>query len=496
MNLDEALVEFCRTRSSELADAIDQLGREALEDFAAPTPKKNLEFHQAWKQLAADPARRSWCLETLLDKLPKLSDGAALSYREKVDAVIERLEVLKKIAPDPRIGRAMLAYWTLRSPNMDTIRLVEALILHADDRTSSSPQIDEMRQDRAFASVLKKAKFPEPVVLDATVKASAARVTPVKRDTSALFSAVYESPDADEPREILADALQEAGDPRGEFIALQLREHRGDPSEALRDRAQELVTQHGKTWLGPLRPITYRAEMRRGFLQRLELAGSWSSKHWAALAQEPMLATVEELSAAQANAKVYAAFLAGRIAKTIRTVEVFDKSGWAVVTSTPMPRLVHIINGHWGRRADANERFETLIAPWLVDRAQITQLTLTDTQSVTSIPKPVAARLTDLTVYCSQTAGAKLWEAWPKLRTLTITPSEAKIRFARDGEKAVVILERFWGGAGPKLSLPKSIKRLELTNNVRVARLMEQTYKRRYDVAVVKMPSGTITGVK
>ena len=334
--------------------------------------------------------------------------------------------------------------------------------------------------------------------LDPQTKASAARVKPVKRDTSALFAAVYASPDADEPREILADALQEAGDPRGEFIALQLREHRGDPSTELRDRAQELCSQHGKTWLGPLRPITYRAEMRRGFLQRLELAGSWSSKSWPALAQEPMLATVEELAVGQASMKIYAAFLGGAIAKTVRTVWVFDKSIWSVVTATEMPRLQHLVHGSWSRGKPPSDNFKTLIAPWLLAHPQITRLTLTDTKSADAIPKPVAARPTNLTVWCSQTAGAKLWAAWPRLHSLTITPSEATITFTRHGkqEHALVKLDRFVGGDGLKLTLPTTIKRLELTNNERMAKAMEKTYQRRYDVAIVKLPSGTITGVK
>ncbi|MEO8845868.1 MAG: TIGR02996 domain-containing protein [Kofleriaceae bacterium] len=497
MNLAEALTEFSKTRSSELGDAIETLGREAIEGFTAPTLKKNLAFHEAWKQLAADPTKRSWCLDTIIDKLPKLEGERWCG--DKMDAVTDRIETLHKMEPDPRISRAMLALYELRSPVVDDLAAVECMIRHADDLTGSSPLIAQMMQDTEYLEpILKNVTFLKAVVLDSKIKAKAASVKPIKRDTSALFAAIYASPDADEPREILADALQEAGDPRGEFIALQLREHRGDPSEELRDRAQELVAQHGKTWLGPLRPITYRAEMRRGFLQRLELAGSWSSKNWAGLAKEPMLSTVEELSTGQATARIYSAFLAGPIAKTIRTVEVYDTSIWAVVTATPMPRLRHLVNGYWGRSTNANERFKTLIAPWLADHPQITQLTVTDTKSADSIPKPIAARLTDLTVWCSQTAGAKMWAKWPKLHTLTITPSEAKIRFVRDGktEVARVILERIWGGAGPKLTLPKSIQRIELTNNVRVAKLMEQTYQRRYEVAVVKMPSGTITGVK
>ncbi|MBA2541405.1 MAG: TIGR02996 domain-containing protein [Deltaproteobacteria bacterium] len=42
------------------------------------------------------------------------------------------------------------------------------------------------------------------------------------KNAAELFAAVYASPDDDGPRSVLADLLQEQGDPRGEFIALQL----------------------------------------------------------------------------------------------------------------------------------------------------------------------------------------------------------------------------------------------------------------------------------
>ena len=44
----------------------------------------------------------------------------------------------------------------------------------------------------------------------------------------ALLAAIYADPDDDAPRHVLADALIDRGDPRGEFISMQLARGRKD----------------------------------------------------------------------------------------------------------------------------------------------------------------------------------------------------------------------------------------------------------------------------
>jgi uncharacterized protein (TIGR02996 family) len=77
-----------------------------------------------------------------------------------------------------------------------------------------------------------------------------------------LFLRVYEAPGDDAPRLVLADALQLAGDPRGEFIALQL-----NSSARARKRAQKLLERHRAAFLGPLREVVVVGtdEWERGF---------------------------------------------------------------------------------------------------------------------------------------------------------------------------------------------------------------------------------------
>jgi len=494
LELDEALASFATQRSAALGNAIDTLGREALGGFTAPVFKKNLEFHRAWLLLALEPAKRSWCLDTLIDKLPKLLDGKEHSSGDKCEALVERLEVLAKLEPDPRVARGVLAMLELRAPVAGFTIVSEAaskaIVRHADDGTAASPALDELGDE------LDRTKLPKPVALDATVRARASAVErPAKRDTAALFAAVYASPDADEPREVLADALQEAGDPRGEFIALQLREARGDTSDELRERAQALAKEHGKAWLGPLRPITYRAEMRRGFVQRLELAGSWSTNKWEELATEPMLATVEELVPGQATGAVYAKFLAGPIARTVCAIAVFDDAVWKVVTTTAMPRLREL-DATWWKRKDYKERFATQVLPWLETHPQITRLACR-LDRLPTMSKALVARLTDLSVDCGIPTGAKQWAKLRTLHTLKMGLLYDPIVLVRDGkrEHARLLSTRF-GTPVPKLRLlPKTIKRIEVVNNATQAKELAKSFPK-LEIVAVRPPSGTITGVK
>lgn len=64
-----------------------------------------------------------------------------------------------------------------------------------------------------------------------------------------LLALVYADPDDVAARHVLADALLERGDPRGEHIALTLAD---DPSGAARERADALLREHHRSWLGPL----------------------------------------------------------------------------------------------------------------------------------------------------------------------------------------------------------------------------------------------------
>jgi len=84
-------------------------------------------------------------------------------------------------------------------------------------------------------------------------------------DIAELYARVAAAPAELGPRLVLADALQLAGDPRGELIALQLAIAEGTADAKARVRADALVKRHLAEWTAAL-PGVVHAELDRGFL--------------------------------------------------------------------------------------------------------------------------------------------------------------------------------------------------------------------------------------
>src|SRR4051794_29950656 len=91
-------------------------------------------------------------------------------------------------------------------------------------------------------------------------------------DLDALLQACKDEPFDDAPRQILADWLEERGDPdRAEFIRLQLR--RVTLSDLTPDglvlatRERELTARHAARWLGPLARWGPECRFERGLVR-------------------------------------------------------------------------------------------------------------------------------------------------------------------------------------------------------------------------------------
>jgi uncharacterized protein (TIGR02996 family) len=115
------------------------------------------------------------------------------------------------------------------------------------------------------------------------------------RSLAALFAEVYRNPDDDHVRNVLADALVERNDPRGELIHLQLR---GTLSTDEKRRAKELLAAHGREWLGALGAFVSKNPKeliyKRGFAVRVTIMKP-SGKHPAYPVDAPEMATIETL---------------------------------------------------------------------------------------------------------------------------------------------------------------------------------------------------------
>lgn len=99
----------------------------------------------------------------------------------------------------------------------------------------------------------------------------------LRRDQE-LLRAVLAAPDDDEPRLAYADLLRAAGDPLGEFVALQVevatrrREHAPPHTWlATAQRADELEARFGKTWDRLVAGLVEDRRFRRGFVDEVRL---------------------------------------------------------------------------------------------------------------------------------------------------------------------------------------------------------------------------------
>ncbi len=109
---------------------------------------------------------------------------------------------------------------------------------------------------------------------------------------------------------VLADALSEAGDPRGELIALQT----APQTPAIARKIAKLVKAHLPHLLGALAPVVRDVEFRRGFLARAKLAAPPGKT-----IGDPLWATVEHL-----EGKVTTAIVEHPVMKSLRSLGMTD----------------------------------------------------------------------------------------------------------------------------------------------------------------------------
>jgi uncharacterized protein (TIGR02996 family) len=292
----EALVDaWAETPALELAELIDRVT--ALARTNPPGLRgKTKAAKAAWDTLAAK--RRAADLPALLEALADVSSGDAqlrlVALGRPAPHVDAALVALAEVAP----YRATMTrpFWKAMFARMGEIRDPRLIARLADPELFAGvaeTQRDWLRNRRDDLLEDLRALGPPPPSPSLAGLADRIAAPAATHDLAALERAVFANPDDDAPRLVLADALLEAGDPRGELIALQCRETLDKEQRA---REKELIASHGKTWLGPLAPIL-RASFRfeRGFLAACEVNGL-KAEIIAELVGHPTWATVRELA--------------------------------------------------------------------------------------------------------------------------------------------------------------------------------------------------------
>jgi uncharacterized protein (TIGR02996 family) len=267
--LEQMIDAWRDNRAPELGDAIDAVSRELV--------------------ARGEPPELERALVELLQ--PRLADVPA------------RLRALATRPDDPRIARhltdALVAPpFVSTSSQKIWIVMFELLGRHADPRTLAriAPLADSYH-DRIGAKIMgpwmkrrvvamvaalreRYPTPPKPTARQAKLVALAPKrppPAPPKRkhgraaSIDAMYEAVYADPADDAARDVLADALLERNDPRGELVALQLARARGEASDAAREA--ELLAKHGKAWLGPLADVLVDPIFERGFLHSARVKG-------------------------------------------------------------------------------------------------------------------------------------------------------------------------------------------------------------------------------
>lgn len=168
------------------------------------------------------------------------------------------------------------------------------------------------------------------------------------------FRAVYEAPDDDGPRLVLADVLMEAGDPRGEFIALQLQPRRSRKAEL---KLSRLLERHRAAFLGPLAGcVSERGQVwERGFLAacRATLDGR--------LVDEPSLGTLRAVELLNREGEVPLELL-GPHAGAVREVRGLPRQAVRPVfmNARSLPWRVVAVEGPGNAETWATEELEAL----------------------------------------------------------------------------------------------------------------------------------------
>lgn len=377
----EALAHWRRGRDPAVAAALQGLTDRALKTRKPRAGRTREEFHTSWLEVAADAdaVQVGWLAKTLLDRIPEKRDRYGLLRpnwtAERLGPFMDRLRAISRYTPDPRVARALLdvirrGYLTtwydtaqlipLYQPVLDTLVAAGDPHLATEAEALAAAPIARQEVVRVVISTVLPAAVPRLRAISWTPEtypapwlalAPAVRQAP---DVSELLTAVYEDPSDDEPRAVLADVLAEAGDPRGEFVQLQLALASGidgADAEKMRKAAGSLLRQHKTAWLGDdLDSVLVKVEIERGWLHSAELAQNAVAppEVWARAPADDRLRTLSVLRQGRGNREHYTAFVTGLATTGLTRSEVPTADFVEAIASGPVrPRLAVL---EWARK--------------------------------------------------------------------------------------------------------------------------------------------------
>jgi hypothetical protein len=276
------------TRSPEIEGTIDALGKE-LGRARPPIAGKSREaIETAWAVVAKqhDPVDVFRLLEA--------------TWPKSLDAARRRVELFAKFPPDPRITLGVTTRaarhrsWQSIKFHRAVARLVidapmraAAAAIDAIIKTHDAAEIVETYEEARSVAFDLKPKQPDRALLDEAA-GTREREQGRTQQLEQAWAAHVADPGDLAHRAVLADALQAAGDPRGELIALQLADN---PDTETKKRIAALIAAHADAWTGPIPNVAKHARrFERGFLVALrctaiggELRAVYNRPEWVTL---------------------------------------------------------------------------------------------------------------------------------------------------------------------------------------------------------------------
>ncbi len=224
----------------------------------------------------------------------------------RAQATLGRLRELAQFPNDPRTAMALASLLAEPpfEPGVAMTQMVELvgglLVRMAHPETLVTLAAHRTRPEIETVCLAIEGAVQPPRELDAAEESLCTQLDaalPETRVADALLDAIYTAPDDHGLRSVYADWLVERGDPRGEFIHLQLAAARGQLSPDGAYREAELLRLHARNWLGPLTKVIPTGErvFERGFLQKCTVVTP-NRRTFIAVASAPEWRTVSELT--------------------------------------------------------------------------------------------------------------------------------------------------------------------------------------------------------
>jgi uncharacterized protein (TIGR02996 family) len=300
-----------------------------------------------------------------------------------------------------------------------------------------------------------------------------------------LWREVRAQPDDDAALAVLGDALQAAGDPRGELIALELAVARGTAGEGAEARIAELCVAHGRTWVGDLAGVVRCAQIVRGMVRAIDLAVESNQQterererlYNRALAAES-LSGIEAIARGYASGVLYAKLMTCTAATALRAVEVFDDTTLRALETTPLSFKRIYVNTLHPSRQEFVEQLHRRILPACERHAPLAALGVPAWAVAPLAGTNALDRLRELVIGGTMREGIAHWSALPRALIVTIVQRAAVDDCGTNASDATITLATQAGHLVARLGgswllqsiddaiamLPTDVSRIELAD--------------------------------